>query len=56
MFIDEPNDDTITLSSLKQITQELGENMNNEKLKNIFETPSSNEIELNYDEFYENYN
>ena len=33
LFIDDPNADTITLSSLKKISKELGENMSDEELK-----------------------
>ena len=35
LFIDDPNADTITLSSLKKIAQELGENMSAEELKDM---------------------
>ena len=53
MFIDELNDDTIPLRSLQKVAQELGENMSNEGLKDILENASSNDIDLNIDEFYE---
>ena len=42
LFIDDPNADTITLSSLKKIAQELGENMSAEELKFILERISAN--------------
>ena len=35
LFIDDPNDDTITLSSLKKISKELGENMSDEELNDM---------------------
>ena len=54
LFIDDPNADTITLSSLKKIAQELGENMSAEELKDILERASANGTELTFDEFYEN--
>ncbi len=53
LFIDDPNADTITLSSLKKIAQELGENMSAEELKDMLERASANGIELTFDEFYE---
>jgi len=53
LFIDDPNSDTITLSSLKKIAQELGENMSAEELKDMLERASANGTELTFDEFYE---
>ena len=53
LFIDDPNSDTITLSSLKKIARELGENMTAEELKDMLERASSNGTELTFDEFYE---
>ena len=53
LFIDDPNADTITLSSLKKIAQELGENMTAEELKDMLERASANGTELTFDEFYE---
>ena len=53
LFIDDPNEDTITLSSLKKIAQELGENMTAEELKDMLERASANGTELTFDEFYE---
>ena len=53
LFIDDPNADTITLSSLKKIAQELGENMSAEELKDMLERSSANGTELTFDEFYE---
>ena len=53
LFIDDPNSDTITLNSLKEIARELGENMTAEELKDMLERASSNGTELTFDEFYE---
>ena len=53
LFIDDPNADTITVSSLKKIAQELGENMSAEELKDMLERASANGTELTFDEFYE---
>ena len=53
LFIDDPNADTITLSSLKKIAQELGENMSAEELKDMLERAAANGTELTFDEFYE---
>ena len=45
LFICGPNADTITLSSLKKISKELGENMSDEELKIILERASKNGVE-----------
>ena len=48
LFIGDPNADTITLSSLKKISKELGENMNDEELKIMLERASKNGVELTF--------
>ena len=53
LFIDDPNADTITLSSLKKISKELGENMSDEELKDMLERTSKNGVELTFEEFYD---
>jgi Ca2+-binding EF-hand superfamily protein len=53
LFIDDPQGDTITLSSLKRIARELGEQMSAEELKDMLARASSNGTELTFDEFYE---
>ena len=53
LFIDDPNADTITLSSLKKISKELGENMSDEELKDMLERASKNGVELTFEEFYD---
>jgi Ca2+-binding EF-hand superfamily protein len=53
LFIDDPSQDTITLSSLKRIAKELGEQMNADELRDMLERASSNGQELSFDEFYE---
>jgi len=53
LFIDDPNSDTITLSSLRRIARELGEQMSNEELKDMLERASSNGTELSFEEFYD---
>ena len=53
LFIDDPNQNTITLSSLRRIARELGEQMSNEELKDMLERASSNGTELSFEEFYE---
>ena len=53
LFIDDPNQNTITLTSLRRIARELGEQMSNEELKDMLERASSNGQELTFDEFYE---
>ena len=53
LFIDDPNSETITLSSLRRIARELGEQMSNEELKDMLERASSNGTELTFEEFYD---
>ena len=53
LFIGDPNADTITLSSLKKISKELGENMSDEELKDMLERASKNGVELTFEEFYD---
>ena len=53
LFIDDPNADTITLSSLKNISKELGENISDEELKDMLERASKNGNELTFEEFYD---
>ena len=55
MFIDDPNADTITLSSLKKISKDLGENISDEELKDMLERASKNGVELKFEEFYDIY-
>ena len=52
LFIDNPNADSITLSSLKKISKELGENMSDEELKDMLEKTSKKGVELIFEEFY----
>jgi centrin-1 len=53
LFIDDPSQDTISLSSLKRIAKELGEQMSADELRDMLERASSNGQELSFDEFYE---
>ena len=53
LFIDDPNQETITLSSLRRIARELGEQMSNDELKDMLERASSNGTELTFEEFYD---
>jgi centrin-1 len=53
LFIDDPNQETITLASLRRIARELGEQMSNDELKDMLERASSNGTELTFEEFYD---
>ena len=53
LFIDDPNQNTINLNSLRRIARELGEQMSSDELKDMLERASSNGTELTFDEFYE---
>ena len=53
LFIDDPKANTITLTSLKKVSKELGENLSDEELKDMFERSSKNGVELTFEEFYD---
>ena len=53
LFVDDPQSETITLSSLRRSARELGEQMSNEELKDMLERASSNGTELTFEEFYD---
>ena len=53
LFIDDPSTDTITLTSLRRIAKELGEQMSSDELRDMLERASSNGTELTFEEFYE---
>jgi Ca2+-binding EF-hand superfamily protein len=53
LFIDDPHQKTITLSSLRRIAKELGEQMSSDELKDMLERASSNGTELTFEEFYD---
>ena len=53
LFVHDPQSETITLSSLRRIARELGEQMSNEELKDMLERASSNGTELTFEEFYD---
>jgi Ca2+-binding EF-hand superfamily protein len=52
LFVDDTAD-TVTLSSLKKIAKELGENMSHEDLQDMLSRASSNGTELTFSEFYD---
>jgi Ca2+-binding EF-hand superfamily protein len=49
----EDGQETITVSSLKKIAKELGENMSHEDLVDMLARASSNGVELTFTEFYD---
>lgn len=53
IFIDDPNQDTITLQTLKKVCRELGENYSVDQLKEMLEKASVNSNELTFEEFSE---
>ena len=53
LFIDNPNNDTITMSALKKVALELGENMTDDDLKDVLERTSTSGNEITFDEFYD---
>jgi Ca2+-binding EF-hand superfamily protein len=52
IFIDDPVQDTVTLTTLKRICRELGEPIKNEELQDMIQRAASNGVELTFDEFY----
>jgi centrin-3 len=52
IFIDDPVQDTVTLTTLKRICRELGEPIRNEELQDMIQRAASNGVELTFDEFY----
>ena len=52
LFIDDPSQDTITLTTLRKICRELGETQSNEELTEIISRASGNGTELTFEEFY----
>ena len=53
LFIDNPNNDTITMSALKKVALELGENMTDDDLKDMLERTYTSGNEITFDEFYD---
>jgi len=53
LFIDDPTSETITLTSLRRIAKELGEQMSSDELKDMLERASNNGTDLTFDEFYD---
>jgi len=51
LFIGNPSEQTITLSSLRRICNELGENKNDELLEDMIKRSSNNGEELTFEEF-----
>jgi centrin-1 len=53
IVIDDRLGDTITLSTLKRLCSELGENVTEEQLKDMIQRASTNGEEITFDEFYD---
>jgi Ca2+-binding EF-hand superfamily protein len=53
IFIDDPHQETITLSTLKRICHELDEPIESSELKEMIERAASNGVDITFDEFYE---
>ena len=52
LFNGDSKQKTVTLSTMRKICKELGENMSAEEVKGMMERASSNGTELTYEEFY----
>jgi centrin-1 len=53
LFKDDPNQDTISLHSVKRIANELGEKANFDELRDMIERISGSSAELTLDEFFD---
>ena len=54
LFKDDPNSNVITLSAMKKVSKELGENLSDEELKDMLINASKNgKLEITFEEFYE---
>jgi Ca2+-binding EF-hand superfamily protein len=52
IFIDDPVQDTVTLTTLKRICKELGEDIRTEELQDLIQKAANNGTELTFEEFY----
>jgi centrin-1 len=53
LFVDDPNQQTITLNTLKKICRELEESVSENDLKEMIDKSASNGTELTFQEFYD---
>ena len=51
LFIDNPDKETINLDTFRRICKEVGENMSDEKLKNILEITTQSGKDINFEDF-----
>ena len=52
IFLGDSPSDTLTFESLKKVSQEVGEEMSDDQIRELFERASQNGKELTFDEFY----
>ena len=52
MFKEDPNNDTIDLNSLKKISAQLGEDLNDEDLEEMMKRISKGKQQLDFEQFY----
>ena len=53
LMIGDPNSDVITFNDLKKLSEELGDNMSDEEIKDMLKNASKNGTYLTFEEFYE---
>ena len=51
LFIDDPEKDTITLDTFRQICKDVGDNVSDEELKNILEITTQSGNDISFDDF-----
>ena len=52
IFLGDSPSDTLTFESLKKVSQDVGEEMSDDQIRELFERASQNGKELTFDEFY----
>jgi Ca2+-binding EF-hand superfamily protein len=52
LFVDDPKEDKITITTLRRVSNELGDNATNTELKEVMKRSAENGIDIDFEEFY----
>lgn len=52
LFVDDPKEDKITISTLRRVSKELGDNASNTELKEVMQRAADNGVDIDFEEFY----
>ena len=52
LFVDDPNQDTITSDTLKKVAADLNDDLSNKELKEIMKRAAHNGVDIDFEEFY----